>query len=477
MFDFLIYEENLIRPMQWELSAASSLDVSVDLVRFMLCFFLSVPVGAGMRLCRTPTVRNIYSIITGIALIYYPFGGGIIHVFPVAILTYLAMWLAPHRAGTLAWFINFPYLIALHVAHASGVSWSLGKLDFTGGMMVLVLKTISAAVCYQDAKTLKKEVMNSYLQAHALYTLPSFLEWMSFIFGFGNLLAGPYVEITDYLDFIHERGLWDPHALKHMPFPYLPGLMQFLEALFILAAYMTCSARFNVSFIRSEWFYKQNIMMRWAAYYITGVTHQMKYVFAWKLAEAAFTFAGLNFNGWDDKGKPLWNRYCNVQFMLVQTADSGRKLPITWNILTGVFLRRYVYERVTPAGKKPGFQTLLIANVTSALWHGLFPGYLWFFVTLAVQFHCSTLLFKWENCGMIPPAVAKFPLYILLKILWTNGILDYVAMAFMLCTWDESIRIFNDVFWVPHLTLVVLTVIGFIIPPRKPKSKEPSKEE
>jgi hypothetical protein len=37
-----------------------------------------------------------------------------------------------------------------HVANASGVSWNQGALDFTGAQMVLTLKLISTAMCYQD---------------------------------------------------------------------------------------------------------------------------------------------------------------------------------------------------------------------------------------------------------------------------------------------------------------------------------------
>jgi hypothetical protein len=60
-------------------------------------------------------VRNLYSILTGFALIYYPFGSGVIHVFPPAFLTFCTLHLIPRKAGTLAWLICFPYLIAMWV--------------------------------------------------------------------------------------------------------------------------------------------------------------------------------------------------------------------------------------------------------------------------------------------------------------------------------------------------------------------------
>eukprot|EP00879_Flechtneria_rotunda_P023128 GHRR01024452.1.p1 GENE.GHRR01024452.1~~GHRR01024452.1.p1 ORF type:complete len:123 (+),score=26.14 GHRR01024452.1:190-558(+) len=48
--------------------------------------------------------------------------------------------------------------ICRHVANASGVSWNAGDLDFTGGQMVLTLKLISMAMCFQDANSRKEEV-------------------------------------------------------------------------------------------------------------------------------------------------------------------------------------------------------------------------------------------------------------------------------------------------------------------------------
>jgi hypothetical protein len=42
-----------------------------------------------------------------------------------------------------------------------------------------------------------------------------------------------------------------------------------------------------------------------------------------------------------------------------------------------------VYERLTKKGEKAGFLQLLATQVTSAVWHGLYPGYFLFFVNTA----------------------------------------------------------------------------------------------
>jgi hypothetical protein len=114
----------------------------VDQLRLVVAAFLAVLVAPGIRLfkaparacrrrsarpapagpcadapeaprCRPPAVRNLYCLATGGLLIYYPFGSGVIHVFPPAFLTFCTLHIVPRKAGTLAWLICFPYLIAM----------------------------------------------------------------------------------------------------------------------------------------------------------------------------------------------------------------------------------------------------------------------------------------------------------------------------------------------------------------------------
>ena len=41
-------------------------------------------------------------------------------------------------------------------------------------------------------------------------------------------------------------------------------------------------------------------------------------------------------------------------------------------------VRRYVYERLTP-NQKPTFKNLMVTQLVSGVWHGLYPGYIMFF--------------------------------------------------------------------------------------------------
>ena len=55
--------------------------------------------------------RHLYALLTGFALIYYPFGNGCFHAFISSGATYLIMWRFRDHAATLAWLVDFMYLI------------------------------------------------------------------------------------------------------------------------------------------------------------------------------------------------------------------------------------------------------------------------------------------------------------------------------------------------------------------------------
>ena len=57
------------------------------------------------------TGRHLYAIITGILLIYYPFGNGVFHAFVPSLITYAFMLVARKQCGRLAWLLDFSYLI------------------------------------------------------------------------------------------------------------------------------------------------------------------------------------------------------------------------------------------------------------------------------------------------------------------------------------------------------------------------------
>ena len=115
-----------------------------------------------------------------------------------------------------------------------------------------------------------------------------------------------------------------------------------------------------------------------------GFTTRLKYYGVWSLTEGACILAGIGFKDVDPRtGKVNWNRLQNVNPLAIETAQNSRDYLGNWNINTNHWLRNYVYLRVTPKGKKPGFRASLATFSTSAFWHGFYPGYYLSFVFAA----------------------------------------------------------------------------------------------
>jgi hypothetical protein len=56
--------------------------------------------------------------------------------------------------------------------------------------------------------------LSNYQKAHVFPALPSLLEFLGFVFCFGNLLAGPVIEFRDYQMWVRQEGPWAPSARK-----------------------------------------------------------------------------------------------------------------------------------------------------------------------------------------------------------------------------------------------------------------------
>ena len=110
--------------------------------------------------------------------------------------------------------------------------------------------------------------------------------------------------------------------------------------------------------------------------HMTGFTTRTKYYAVWALSEGACILSGIGYNGINPKtGRVDWDRLQNVSPWGVEFAQNSRAYLGYWNINTNNWLRSYIYLRVTPKGKKPGFRASMATFVTSAFWHGFEPGY------------------------------------------------------------------------------------------------------
>ncbi|KAF5826856.1 MBOAT, membrane-bound O-acyltransferase family-domain-containing protein [Dunaliella salina] len=342
--------------------------------------------------------------------------------------------------------------------------------------MVIVLKLIALAMSRQDA--CKSKELNPYQAQHKVEHLPNLIEYLGYAFCCGNLLAGPFVEYHEYMDCVEEKGHWALQRTRSTGYVQY-GLRKVGESLLSMVAMLYMEPRYGVTMLSKPWFQEQALLTRLLLHWVCGVVSQLRYSFVWLLSEASLTFMGLNLKGWDEKERPIWGLCANCNFVGVQLSESARALPQNWNTCTGRFLRRYVYDRLTPAGKRAGFPQLLATQLISGVWHGLYPGYLLFFASSALMFQASTGIARVEALTL-PDKVVRSPPVRLIHIIITGIMLNHLALSFVLLDFQRGIGVFRDVHFMPHIFMTVMTLAALTLPDvrrSKPQGRDASKEQ
>ncbi|CAA7410869.1 unnamed protein product [Spirodela intermedia] len=457
--------------------AAAAIGVSVPVLRFLLCFVATIPVSFLWRFVPGgPSARHLYAGISGAVLSYLSFGfsSNIHFLIPMA-LGYGSMLFLRRHCGIFTFFAGFGYLIGCHVYYMSGDAWKDGGIDTTGALMVLVLKVISCSINYNDG-ILKEEGLREAQRKNRLLSRPSLIEYFGYCLFCGSHFAGPVYEMKDYLEWTEGKGVWSG---KEGPQPPCFGatLRAVLQAAICMGIYLNLSpshplSRFNEP-IYQDWGFWQRLRYQ----YMSGFTARWKYYFIWSISEASVIVSGFGFSGWSNSSppKPRWDRAKNVDIIGVELATSSVSLPLVWNIQVSTWLRHYVYERLIQKGKKPGFLQLLATQTVSAVWHGLYPGYIIFFVQSALMIAGSKVLYRWQQA--VSQNIVLKKILTLVNLAYTILTLNYSCIGFMVLSMKETLAAYQSVYFVGTLVPITLLFLGNIIKPGKPARARSRKEE
>jgi lysophospholipid acyltransferase len=270
-------------------------------------------------------------------------------------------------------------------------------VDITGAQMVLVMKL--SAFCWNVADgTLPDDQLTDFQKSRRIIELPSFLDYAGYVLFFPSLLAGPSFDYNEYKGWI-DTTMFDVPATvdparkpptrkkRKIPRSATPAMWKLGGGLFWILLFLNFSKWFYWEYMMEDEFITYSFLRRVFYLHMVGFTARFKYYGVWTLTEGACILAGLGYSGVDPKtGKVNWNRLQNINPWGVETAQNSRAYLEHWNMNTNKWLRYYVYVRVTPRNKKPGFRASLATFGTSAFWHGFYPGYyLSFFLASFVQ--------------------------------------------------------------------------------------------
>jgi lysophospholipid acyltransferase len=271
---------------------------------------------------------------------------------------------------------------------------SPSSIDVTGAQLVLVMKLTALCGNVHDGRLPQNELAD-WQKDRAFIELPSLLDYAGYVLFFPSLFAGPAFDFVDYHHYI-ETTMFDvppgtdpskaPPTRKKRKIPRsgTPAAWKAAAGLAWIAAYVKFGALYNTELVLSKEYLDYGFFRRVWILEMLGFSTRLKYYGVWSLTEGACILSGMGYQGVDPKtGKVRWDRLENVNPWGIETAQNSRAYLENWNKNTNNWLRNYMYLRVTPKGKKPGFRASLATFVTSAFWHGFYPGYYLTFVLAA----------------------------------------------------------------------------------------------
>ncbi|OBT95457.1 lysophospholipid acyltransferase [Pseudogymnoascus verrucosus] len=467
--------------------ASSIIGASPDELKLIFSFILSYPLCGVLK--RIPDSKPAYKnlFIIGVSVFYlvglFSLWDGMRTVAISAVGTYA---IAQNISGPLMPWIAFVFLM-VHLSINQIQRQILadpGVVDITGAQMVLVMKL--SAFCWNVADGRLPESELSDLQKEkALKQLPKPLDYAAWVLFFPSLFGGPAFDFVDYTKWIECTMFELPPGVdpskkpptrkkRKIPRSGTPAMWKAAEGAFWIFLFLQLSGYVGTDVFIGEKFLTFGFVKRVWFLYLLGFTSRLKYYGVWALTEGACILSGLGYNGVDETtGKVSWNKLENVNPWGVETAQNSRAYLGNWNMNTNNWLRNYIYLRVTPKGKKPGFRASMATFVTSAFWHGFYPGYYLSFVAASFIQTIAKNCRRYFRPFFLDPVSGKPTstkiYYDALSWFVTQFILCFVTAPFIILTFQDSLLVWSRVYFYALIAIGGMT--AFFASPAKPYLK------
>ncbi|KJZ73352.1 hypothetical protein HIM_07146 [Hirsutella minnesotensis 3608] len=453
----------LHRPFE---ALSGSVGASPDEIKIIFSFLASYPLAGLLKRVpdAKPAWKNAFIICTSIFYLVglFDLWRGLATLLVSASGTYcIAKFL---RGSPYMPWIGFVFVMGhMSISHIRRqFANSPSTVDVTGAQMVLVMKL--SAFCWNVADgQLPQETLSGFQKDRALKDLPPLLDFGAYVFFFPGLFAGPAFDYVEYRRWI-DTTMFDlpsevepakrPPVRKKRKIPRsgTPAAFKALHGLLWIGAFVYLSPRFSPEHLVVDSYRQYGLFRRVWIMYMVNLVSRLKYYGVWTLTEGSCILAGLGYNGVDPlTGKVSWNRLQNIDPWMVETAQNSRGYLAGWNMNTNKWLRNYVYLRVTPKGRKPGFRASMATFVTSALWHGFYPGYYLAFVlaslvqTAAKNFRRFVRPFFLEPVGGEPTSSKRF--YDGLTLVATQLTFPFTTTPFILLGLTDSLKAWRGVYF------------------------------
>lgn len=445
--------------------AAAALGNSADELKLVFTFYLSYPLAAVLKRIpdKKPWQKNafvitvsmfylvgLFNLWTGLRTILISAGGA--YLISSQINSPFMPWIG---------FVFLMGHMSVNHLYRQAVN-DPSVVDVTGAQMVLVMKLTAFCWNVQDGR-LPESDLSDFQKDHAIRTMPSILDYLGYVFFFPAMMAGPAFDYADYSEYITTTMFTLPPGVdpakapatrkkRKIPRSGLPATIKGVYGTLWLIAFLKFSAWYYPSFFLGDEYMKYNFLRRVWQLYMFGLTVRMKYYAVWSLSEGSCILSGIGYNGIDpETNRAKWDRLTNIKPWKIETAQNARAYLGFWNINTNHWLRNYMYLRVTPKGQKPGFRATLATFVTSAFWHGFYPGYYLAFVLASfVQTAAKNGRRMIRPLFMTPDGKEPLPtkkFYDWFTTVLTQIVFSFVVVPFILLGFSDTLTVWARVYF------------------------------
>lgn len=449
---------------------ADKIGVHKDLVKMAVCMFLSYPLSSVMK--RLPDHTKIYkeTFSIGSSLFY------LIGIFDLwyGLFTFLlssgfTFWITYklRKSPFMPW-VNFLFvllhLFANHLSVQLRDDFDVNVIDVTYPQMVLCMKLSSFGFNVYDG-TVPEQNLSEFQKNRRIVEHPPLLDFLAYVFYFPALMIGPSFDYMEFSRFI-DLSMFDELSkiIKGKRKRVIPrsgdvASWKLAEGIMWTALWITFSDRFDARHCLKAEFMDNPFLVRVFYMYVAGFVYRWKYYGAWSITEGACILSGLGFNGVNSKGQLKWDRVKNIDIYRVELGQNTHDILEAWNMNTNKWLKYYVYLRLTPKGKKPGFRSTLVTFFTSAFWHGSRPGYYMTFL-LGAFFQSMGRLYRknlrpiFLEADGVTPGPYKWAYDIVSLYLIQMGV-GYGVLPFVMLDLKPSLQIWGTVYFWVHIAIVV----------------------
>lgn len=445
----------------WLMPVSEYLNFPLDQVNFITSQLFALGAAFWFRLYLSPShtnplVRHAVAALFGIAILIFCFGWYASHMLTVVLGSYLIIIKGDinnvHRY-TMVWAMG--YLTVCQVIRVYIFNYGILSTDFSGPLMIVAQKLTSLAFQLHDGMCKNPDRLTPEYKILAIKQRPSLIEYLSYNLNFLSILVGPCSDFKDYIDFIEGRhisnklhsGTCNGHNGYHIkvePSPLKAVCRKLLICagcvLFFLVVTRSLPITSNVD---PEFVANSSFLSRLTYAFFSVQASRPKFYFAWTLADAVNNAAGYGFMGMDANGEPSWDLLCNLNILGIETATSFKTFIDNWNIRTGIWLKMVCYDRA-PRHRLP------LTFFLSALWHGLYPGYYFTFLTAIPITMAARAIRKSIRHYFLGFKALKFG-YDIVTWAATQFAICYTVMPFLLLSVEPTIVYYKSMYFHVHI--------------------------